>query len=77
LDFELFINIGLTQGMDIKTYVNPKKPISTCFLRIGIGFGFTIVYQHCKGIRHGYENLCQFQKNYVNIDFLGIDVGWV
>jgi hypothetical protein len=29
-----------------------------CFLWIGIGFGFTIVYQHCKGTRHGYENLC-------------------
>jgi hypothetical protein len=72
LDFELFINIGLAQGMDIKTYVNPKKTnINIFFFQIGIGFGFTIVYQHCKGTRHGYENLCEFQKNLCQHRFFG------
>ncbi len=43
--------------MDIKTYID-------------IGFGFLIVYHYRTCIKHGYQNLGEFQNSYVNVGFV-------
>jgi hypothetical protein len=56
--------------MDIKVYVHSQKTY------IDIGFGFSSVYQYRTSTRCEYKNLGQFQKTYINIGFLGIDIGF-
>lgn len=78
LDFELFINIGLTQSMDIKTYVNPKKPLSTyVFFELAQVLDLQLFINIAKVQGMDMKTYINSKKTYVNIDFWRIDVGWV
>jgi hypothetical protein len=56
--------------MDMKVYVHSQKTY------IDIGFGFSSVYQYRTSTRCEYQRLDRFQKTYINIGFLGINISF-